>query len=208
MTSRAGIALKSPLLIALGGFACVVALAGCSLKQDMAVQPAYRPLWPSDFFSDGRSGRPLVENTVARGSENDALFLPKDSNSFPLPVNQELLERGETRYKIFCTPCHGLQGDGNGMVVMRGMKHPPSYHQDRLRQSPNGYFYDVITNGFGAMYGYSAQISPRDRWAIVAYLRALQLSRNVKASDLPPALREKLLHPSLATKETPGASKE
>jgi len=107
-------------------------------------------------------------------------------------VNQQLLERGEDRYKIFCTPCHGLQGDGNGMVAVRGMKHPPSYHQDRLRLVPNGYIYDVVTNGFGAMYGYSAQIPPRDRWAIIAYVRALQLSRNAKAADLPAELREKL----------------
>jgi hypothetical protein len=204
------IATPSRRLTALGGAALALLLAGCSLKQDMAVQPAYRPLWPSDFFSDGRSERPLVENTVARGSlEDDALFVPKDSNKFPLPVNQELLERGEGRYKIFCTPCHGLQGDGNGMVAMRGMKHPPSYHDDRLRKSPNGYFYDVITNGFGAMYGYSAQIPPRDRWAIVAYVRALQLSRNVRASELPPDLREKLMHPTAETKpQAPGASKE
>jgi hypothetical protein len=168
--------------------------AGCRyLRQDMANQPKNKPLSPSDFFDDGRSERPLVENTVAHGSiADDALFVPKDSNNFPLPVNRELLERGENRYKIFCTPCHGLQGDGNGMIAMRGMKHPPSFHQDRLRQAPNGYFYDNITNGFGAMYGYSAQIPPRDRWAIIAYVRALQLSRNAKAADLPAELREKL----------------
>jgi mono/diheme cytochrome c family protein len=168
--------------------------AGCRyLRQDMANQPKNKPLSPSDFFEDGRSERPLVENTVARGSiADDALFVPKDSNAFPLPVNRELLERGQDRYKIFCTPCHGLQGDGNGMVAMRGMKHPPSFHQDRLRQAPNGYFFDNITNGFGAMYGYSAQIPPRDRWAIIAYVRALQLSRNAKAADLPAELREKL----------------
>ena len=176
--------------------ASVFLLAGCSLKQDMALQPKNRPLSPSDFFTDGRSARPLVENTVARGSVlEDAMAIPKDSNTFPLPLNQELLERGENRYKVFCSPCHGLQGDGNGMIAMRGMKHPPSYHQDRLRQAPNGYIYDVITNGFGAMFGYSAQIAPGDRWAIVAYLRALQLSRNAKISDLPPDVREKVLHP-------------
>jgi mono/diheme cytochrome c family protein len=216
MTSlvRAGLhwlALKS-----LCGAACAVLLAGCSLKQDMALQPKNRPLSPSDFFSDGRSERPLVENTVARGSfVNEALFAGKDSNAFPLPVAQELLERGEGRYKIFCTPCHGLQGDGNGMVVMRGMKHPPTFHQDRLRQSPNGYFYDVITNGFGAMYGYSAQINPRDRWAIVAYVRALQLSRNAKIAELPADVREKVMHPPSpaetpqpAGEEKPGGAKE
>ena len=185
---------SSLLRLALG--ASLFLLSGCSLKQDMALQPKNRPLSPSDFFSDGRSARPLVENTVARGSVlEDEMTISKESNAFPLPLNQELLERGENRYKIFCSPCHGLQGDGNGMVAMRGMKHPPSYHQDRLRQVPNGYIYDVITNGFGAMFGYSAQIAPRDRWAIVAYVRALQLSRNVKISDLPPDVREKVLHP-------------
>jgi mono/diheme cytochrome c family protein len=167
---------------------------GCEyLRQDMANQPKNKPLSPSEFFGDGRSERAPVENTVARGSiADDELFVPKESNAFPLPVNRDLLERGEERYKIFCSPCHGLQGDGKGMVAMRGMKAPPSYHQDRLRQAPNGYFYDNITNGFGQMLGYSAQIPPRDRWAIVAYIRALQLSRNAKAADLPAELREKL----------------
>ena len=174
--------------------ACLVCGAGCEyLRQDMANQPKNRPLAPSSFFEDGRSERPLVENTVARGSlANDELFVPKDSNNFPLLVSFELLQRGEERYKIFCSPCHGLQGDGNGMVALRGMKQPPTYHQDRLRQAPNGYFYDNITNGFGQMLGYSAQIPPRDRWAIIVYIRALQLSRNAKAADLPAELREKL----------------
>jgi mono/diheme cytochrome c family protein len=181
----------------------------------MGDQPKDNPLAPSDFFADGRSARPLVENTVVHGSvANDPLFVPRDSNEFPLPVDQALLDRGEDRYKIFCTPCHGLQGDGNGMVAMRGMKHPPSYHQDRLRQAPNGHLFDVITNGFGAMYSYSAQISPRDRWAIVAYVRALQLSRNAKASELPADLREKLNHPETRSGGTgsmppaPGGTKE
>jgi mono/diheme cytochrome c family protein len=130
---------------------------------------------------------------VARGSlANDEYMVAKDSNTFPLPVNQALMERGQERYAAFCTPCHGLQGDGNGLVALRGMKHPPSYHTDRLRESPNGYFYDVISNGFGQMYGYAAQIPPRDRWAIVAYVRALQLSRDARASELPAELRQKL----------------
>jgi hypothetical protein len=194
----------SILRVALG--ASLFLLAGCSLKQDMALQPKNRPLSPSDFFTDGRSARPLVENTVARGSLlEDEMTVGKDSNVFPLPLNQELLQRGENRYKVFCSPCHGLQGDGNGMVAVRGMKHPPSYHQDRLRQVPNGYIYDVITNGFGAMLGYSAQVPPRDRWAIVAYVRALQLSRNAKVADLPPDVREKVLHPPAEKKpETQG----
>src|SRR5215475_1237954 len=176
--------------------ACALFLAGCNeelLRQDMANQPKNKPLSESDFFADGRSERPLIENTVARGSiANDELVVPKDSNAFPLPLDAKLLDRGEARYKIYCTPCHGFQGDGNGMIVQRGMKRPPSLHIDRLRQSPSGYYYDVITNGFGAMYSYSAQIPPKDRWAIIAYVRALQLSRNAKASELPESLRSKM----------------
>ena len=175
---------------------CGVGLLGCgySLRQDMANQPRENPLSPSSFFADGRSESPLPENTVARGElANDALLIPKDSNAFPLPLTMELLQRGQERYGIFCQPCHGIEGDGQGMVAMRGMKHPPSFHQDRLRAEPNGYIYDVVTNGFGAMYGYSAQIPPRDRWAVIAYLRALQLSRNAPAKELPADLRKKLM---------------
>jgi hypothetical protein len=188
--------MTSTLRILLGVCAAILSVVagGCQIRQDMADQPKNRPLSPSPFFDDGRSERPLLENTVARGSiADDELFVPKESNTFPLQLTPELLKRGQERYKIFCTPCHGLQGDGNGMVSMRGMKHPPSYHDPRLRQVPNGYIYDVVTNGFGGMLGYSAQIPPADRWAIVAYVRALQLSRNVPASELPPDIREKLL---------------
>lgn len=174
-------------------FAAVAFVSGCNLRQDMANQARQNPLSPSKFFTDGRSERALVENTVIRGAvDDDQYLIPKDSNAFPIPVTQELLERGRERYGIFCTPCHGLQGDGNGMVAMRGMKHPPSYHQDRLRQAPNGYIFDVMTNGFGAMYGYSAQIPPRDRWAIIAYIRALQLSRNAPAGQMPAELRNRV----------------
>ncbi len=179
-------------LFCLGGFG----LAGCNytLRQDMANQPRENPLSPSHFFADGRSARPISDNTVMRGAlEEDALVVPKDSNAFPLPLTKELLQRGRERYGIFCQPCHGIQGDGMGMVAMRGMKHPPSFHQERLRAVPNGYIFDVVTNGFGAMYGYSAQIPPRDRWAVIAYLRALQLSRNAPVTELPASLREKLM---------------
>jgi mono/diheme cytochrome c family protein len=175
---------------------CALGFAGCenTLRQDMANQPRQNPLSPSEFFADGRSERPAIDNTVARGSvQDDSLLVPKDSNAFPLPISEELLNRGQQRYGIYCTPCHGIQGDGLGMVALRGMKHPPSYHQDRLRNVPNGYLFDVITNGFGAMYGYASQIPPRDRWAIVAYLRALQLSRNAPVGQLPAELREKLM---------------
>ena len=181
---------KSLLLAAV----CLMA-GGCgTLRQDMANQPRQNPLSPASFFQDDRSARPIIDNTVVRGATaEDALFVPKDSNAFPLPLTQELLARGQERYTIFCSPCHGLQGDGQGMVTMRGMKHPPTYHQDRLRNEPNGYFFDVITYGFGAMNGYSAQLEPKDRWAIVAYVRALQLSRNAHVGELPSNLREKLM---------------
>jgi mono/diheme cytochrome c family protein len=187
---------------------CAMAFSGCdeAIRQDMANQPKNRPESPSDFFADGRSARPLIENTVARGSiDNDVYNVTKDFAGFPaaLKVNEKLLRRGQERYKIFCAPCHGLQGDGQGMIAMRGMKHPPSYHIDRMRQAPNGYFYDVMTNGFGAMYSYSERITPSDRWAIIAYVRALQLSRNIKAADLPPDLRQQLDHPA-----TSGGAKE
>jgi len=184
----------SRISLAIGLGACLAFVAGCDhLRQDMGSQPKNRPLSPSEFFADGRSERPLVENTVARNSTaDDDLFVPKDSNRFPVTVEMALLERGEERYKIFCSPCHGLQGDGNGMVAMRGMKHPPSFHQQRIRQEPSGYIYDVITNGFGQMLGYSAQVPPRDRWAIIGYVRALQLSRNAPVSELPADVRDKL----------------
>jgi cytochrome c5 len=185
---------NKPSLLALAAL-CALGFAGCenTLRQDMANQPRQNPLSPDPFFPDDRSERPVVDNTVVHGSiQDDALTIPKDSNAFPLPLTAELLQRGQQRYAIYCTPCHGIQGDGLGMVAVRGMKHPPSYHQDRLRNEPVGYLYDVVTNGFGAMYGYSSQIPPRDRWAIIAYMRALQLSRNAPVSELPAALREKL----------------
>jgi mono/diheme cytochrome c family protein len=191
-----------------GAALCAMALSGCdeAIRQDMANQPKNRPESPSDFFADGRSVRPLVENTVARGAiDNDVYNVPKDFAGFPpaVKLDAKLLHRGQERYKIFCTPCHGLQGDGLGMIAARGMKHPPSYHIDRLRQSPNGYFYDVITNGFGAMYSYSERIPPSDRWAIIAYVRALQLSRNIRVTDLPPDVRQRLDHAA-----TSGGAKE
>jgi Cytochrome C oxidase, cbb3-type, subunit III len=176
---------------------CSLGFGGCgdnTLRQDMANQPRQNPLSPASFFQDDRSARPLVDNTVMRGAiEEDALVPSKESNTFPLPLTKELLERGQERFNIFCSPCHGIQGDGNGMVSLRGMKHPPSLHQDRLRNVPVGYLFDVITNGFGAMNGYSMQLNPHDRWAVVSYVRALQLSRNAHVGELPPSLREKLM---------------
>ena len=184
-TSRIILGLCAAMLSVLAG--------GCQIRQDMADQPKNRPLSPSPFFDDGRSERPLIENTVARGSIADEdLFVPKESNAFPLSLTPELLHRGQERYRIFCSPCHGIQGDGNGMISMRGMKHPPSFHDPRLRQVPNGYVFDEMTNGFGGLLSYSAQVPPADRWAIIAYVRALQFSRYAPVSELPPDVRAKL----------------
>jgi cytochrome c5 len=172
-------------------------LSAC--RQDMHDQPKYIPLRPSDFFADGRSARPITEGTVARGHLNDDTLLNtgkgadgKPSNEFPMPVTKALILRGEERYNIYCAPCHDRTGSGNGMIVRRGYRRPPTYHSDRLRQQPNGFLYDVIANGFGAMPDYAAQIPPPDRWAIVAYIRALQLSQQASIDDVPPAARGRL----------------
>jgi mono/diheme cytochrome c family protein len=160
--------------------------------------PRYEALEKSDFFSDQRSSRPLVEGTVARGhlKDDETLFTGKAGGAFatqpPMPVDLALLQRGRERYDIYCSPCHGLAGRGNGMVVRRGYRQPRSFHDDRLRAQPVGYFYDVITNGFGAMPDYAAQVGVRDRWAIVAYVRALQLSQHATLADVPPPVRPQL----------------
>jgi hypothetical protein len=168
----------------------VMATVGCRL--DMHVQPRYNPLAKSDFFPDQRSARPLAEGTVARGDERaDAYFYTgkignNDGDYMPFPVTREVLERGQERYNIYCAPCHSRVGDGNGIIPSRGFaRKPPSYHIERLEKAPIGYFFDVTTNGFGIMLNYSAQIPPRDRWCIAAYIRALQLSQNATAADVP-----------------------
>ena len=168
----------------------VMAGAGCRL--DMHVQPRYNPLAKSDFFPDQRAARPLVEGTVARGDERaDSYFYTgKIGNNpgdyMPFPVTREVLQRGRERFNIYCSPCHSRLGDGNGIIPSRGFpRKPPSYHIERLRKAPLGYFFDVTTNGFGIMRDYSAQISVRDRWCIAAYIRALQLSQNATMDDVP-----------------------
>ena len=173
------------------------ALAGC--RQDMQDQPKFIPLRPSGFFADGRSERPLIEGTVPRGHLNDdtAFYTGKGPDgkpldTFPFAVTTDVVERGQDRYNVYCAPCHDRTGSGNGMIVKRGYRKPPSYHIDRLRQVPNGYLYDVIARGFGAMPDYAAQIPPRDRWAIVAYIRALQLSQHAALSDAPAEARSQL----------------
>jgi mono/diheme cytochrome c family protein len=154
-----------------------------------------KPLEESRFFRDGRSARPLVEGTVPREApEGSELLLTgrkagRLSDDFPheeVPLDSTTLSRGRGRYTVFCTPCHGRLGDGTGMVVQRGFPKPNSFHADTIRSKPAGHYFDVITNGFGRMYSYAPSIPVKDRWAIVAYIRALQLSRNVPARDLDP----------------------
>jgi mono/diheme cytochrome c family protein len=179
---------------------CLAAMTGC--RQDMHNQPKYRPLRASTFFANGSSARPQVEGTIARGTlqtdvafftgKNGALFV----NELPFPVTQEVLDRGQERYNIYCTPCHDRTGSGDGMVVQRGYPKPPSYHIDRLRNIEIGYFFDVMTNGFGRMPDYKAQITPRDRWNIAAYIRALQLSQHATAADVPGGDPTKLAKPA------------
>jgi mono/diheme cytochrome c family protein len=163
--------------------------AGCRL--DMHLQPYYRPLAQSDFFGDERSARLPVDGTVARGDlhEDTYFYTGKinnvDGEYMPFPVTKEVLDRGRERFNINCTPCHGRVGDGNGFIPTRGFHQPPSYHIDRLRNAHIGHFFDVMTNGYGVMQDYSAQVAPRDRWCIAAYIRALQLSQNATSSEIP-----------------------
>jgi len=174
----------------------IVLLAGC--RQDMNNQPRYKPLAKSEFFGDDRSARPQVPDTVARGElRTNELFYTgkihgKVADVFPLPVSDTLLQRGREQYDIFCSPCHDRVGTGRGMIVQRGFKEPKSFHIDRLRQAPVGYFFDVTTTGFGMMPSYATQISPEDRWAIVAYIRALQLSQHATTNDVPATIMGKL----------------
>ena len=186
---------------------------GC--RYDMQDQPRYKAFKKSDFFNDGKAMRSLPDGTVARGflREDKAFYLgkkenadnnttvetttnaagntlvssfPNDIEKNPVPLTKELLDRGEQRYKVFCIVCHGPVGKGDGMVVRRGYPQPPTYHDDRLRNAPDGHFFDVITNGWGKMNSYGSQIPPADRWAIVAYVRALQISQNPnEASPMP-----------------------
>ncbi len=178
--------------------ATLLVAAGAGCRQDMHDQPKYKPFRRSEFFADERSARPLVPGTVARGMlrEDTAYFTGKVGKDFvtqiPVEVTPQLLARGRERFEIFCSPCHGRTGRGDGMVVQRGFKRPPSYHIDRLREVPVGYFYDVISNGFGAMSDYAAQVAPADRWAIAAYIRVLQYSEYAPASELSADERAKL----------------
>lgn len=178
--------------------AVVALLCASACRQDMHDQAKYKPLKASSFFDDGRGSRPVLPDTVARGHLNDdALLYTGKSGAdfakvFPYPVTRPLLARGQERYNIYCAPCHDRTGGGNGMIVRRGYRKPPSFHIDRLRGMPVGYFFDVITHGFGVMPDYASQVPVDDRWAIVAYLRALQLSQHAALTDVPANEQAKL----------------
>jgi hypothetical protein len=178
------------LLLALG---CI---AAC--RQDMHDQPRLEAYEASAFFADGRAMRPRVPGTIARGELvldqefHTGMSRGEHLSRLPFPLDRALLERGRERYGIFCTPCHDPLGNGDGLVVQRGMKRPPSFHIERLREAPPGYVFDVITNGFGAMYDHADRIPPRDRWAIAAWVRVLQASQDARLEDVPAAERARL----------------
>lgn len=175
----------------------LVFLTACDM-QDMYQQPKDVPLQPSESFNDGRSARPLEPDTVAQGQlRTNALFYAgksdgKEATVLPIPVTVQLLKRGEERYDIYCAPCHDRVGNGNGMIVQRGFRPPASFHIQRLRDAPIGHFYDAMSKGFGTMADFSAQITPEDRWAIAAYIRALQLSQHATLTEVPMGQRQEL----------------
>jgi mono/diheme cytochrome c family protein len=193
---------REPACSAISALSAVIVFVALSFltacRQDMHDQPKYIPLRESTFFGDDRSARVPVEGTVARGELHDDTLLytgkvnGADAVVFPFAVDATVMARGQERFNIYCSPCHGRTGDGDGMVVRRGYRRPPSYHDERLRDAPVGHFFDVITNGFGAMPDYAAQIRPEDRWAIAAYIRALQLSGHATINDVPADQRGKI----------------
>ncbi len=182
---------------ALSGFV-LLALGVSSCRQDMSNQPKAKTYSKSEFFPDETSARPIPPHTVPRsGAEkNDAFYTGLTNDilvaQLPMKVTPELLARGRERFDIFCATCHGRSGEGDGEIVQRGFPAPPSYHIERLRNAPIGHFYDVITNGYGVMYPYAAQLEPNDGWAIAAYIRALQLSQNIQVGELTPNEQENL----------------
>jgi mono/diheme cytochrome c family protein len=163
--------------------------AACAYN--MSLQPRYNPMSRSNFFADQRSGRPVVEGAVANNQKGlNAPFNTGRANGteiadIPVPVTLDLLRRGRDRFDIYCSPCHSRLGDGEGIVVQRGFVHPPSYHSDRLRSAPAGHFFGVMTDGFGRMWSYASRVEVPDRWAIAAYIRALQLSQYAPLADVP-----------------------
>lgn len=176
----------------------VLAGLGAGCNQMMNDEPRYKPLAASDFFADGQSARPEVPGTVAHGHLHlDSAFDTGRQNgelvtTFPITITRAVIARGQERFNIYCSPCHGRLGNGDGMVVERGFRAPPSYHIDRLREAPVGHFFDVMTNGYGAMVSYASRVPPEDRWAIAAYIRALQLSQHTTMAEVPDAERQRL----------------
>jgi mono/diheme cytochrome c family protein len=188
------------------GVPAVLALVLCGCRNDMHRQAKIRPFRESKFFADGASARALPEGTVARGFLRDDAALSRGQGpdgkfveQIPMPLTRALLARGQERFNIFCSPCHGRTGQGQGMIVQRGFKRPPSYHIDRLRAERAGYFFDVITNGFGQMSGYAPQVTPEDRWAVVAWVRTLQASQHMPGEFLEREDRERLDTAALAS---------
>jgi mono/diheme cytochrome c family protein len=177
-------------------FLALTALAAC--RQQMANQPYLQPLEASEFFNDGMASRPAVPGTVPHGTDQDAESLRADKlagksgDEFPFPLTMAVMARGQERYNIYCAPCHDRIGAGQGMVVQRGFTKARSFHSPELRDAPAGHFFDVMTKGFGVMPSYAHAVAPRDRWAIAAYIRALQLSRHAPATELAAEDREKL----------------
>jgi mono/diheme cytochrome c family protein len=169
-----------------------------SCRQKMANQAKYDPLEPSTFFADGMSARPRIAGTVARGElQADPYFetgkiAGQPGDGFPFAITAEILDRGQERFNIYCAQCHGRAGDGNGMIPSRGFRRPPSFHTETLRTAKAGHFFDVMTNGFGSMPSYRTMVPPRDRWAIAAYIRALQISQNATLAEVPPEKRAEL----------------
>ncbi|MGZ5472946.1 MAG: c-type cytochrome [Thermoanaerobaculia bacterium] len=178
----------------------------------MANQARYDPLEPSDFFADGMASRPRIAGTIARGEITDNPFFDTGkidgqvADGFPMPVTMDLINRGHDRFNIYCAQCHGRVGDGNGMIPSRGYRRPPSFHTQILRTATSGHFFDVMTNGFGAMPPYGTMIPPQDRWAIAAYIRALQLSQSATVADVPVTERAKLDAPPAASSPQHGGA--
>jgi mono/diheme cytochrome c family protein len=171
-----------------GAMAATLALAGC--RQDMQDEPKFFPQRGTTFYADGRSVRPQVANTVARNQLNEDTYFAtglvdgKEGDGLPFPVTAQVLERGQERFNVYCTPCHSRTGNGEGMIVQRGYTKAGNLHTARLESAPLGHFFHVITNGYGAMPDYASQVAPADRWAIVAYIRALQLSQHASQADV------------------------
>ncbi len=181
-----------------GSLPLLLLVSGC--RQDMQNQPKFFPQRGTTFYADGRSVRPQVEHTVARNQmEENTYFYTgiengKEGDGLPIPLNAATLERGQERYNIYCTPCHSRVGNGEGMIVQRGYRPAGDFHTDRLRNAPLGHFFAVMTNGYGAMPDYAAQLAPADRWAVAAYIRALQLSQNATRNDVPAGAQVEDLH--------------